>query len=99
MIRINETPDGIVFSIHVQPRASKNELCGEHDGALKVRLTSPPVEGAANKLCVEFFAKLLGVAKSKVSIISGEKSRHKTIRVAGASRSELLKLLESAASP
>lgn len=99
MIQITETPDGIVFSIHVQPRASKNELCGEHDGALKVRLTSPPVEGAANKLCIEFFAKLLGVAKSKVTIIAGEKSRHKTIRVTGASRAELLGIMDVATHP
>lgn len=96
MVEITETTDGIVFSVHVQPRASRNELCGEHDGAIKLRLTSPPVEGAANQLCVEYLAKLLGVAKSKVSIIAGEKSRHKTIRAKGASRADLIKVIESA---
>jgi len=64
-----------------------------HGDELKVRLTSPPVEGAANKLCAEFFAKLFGVAKSKVVIIAGEKSRHKTIRVAGIDKEAVLALL------
>ena len=50
--------NGTVVSLYIQPRASKNEVIGEQNGALKVRLTSPPVEGAANKLCCEFMAKL-----------------------------------------
>lgn len=74
---------GTVVSLHIQPRASKNEVIGEQDGALKVRLTSPPVDGAANKLCCEFMAKLCGVAKRDVSILSGEKSRHKRIIIYG----------------
>lgn len=77
--------DGTVVSLHIQPRASNNEIIGEQNGALKVRLTSPPVEGAANKLCCEFIAKLCGVAKRDVSILSGDKSRHKRIRISGLS--------------
>ncbi|HEX9079599.1 MAG TPA: DUF167 domain-containing protein, partial [Desulfuromonadaceae bacterium] len=64
-------------------RASKNEVCGIQDNALKVRLTSPPVEGAANKLCREFLAELFSVPKSAVEIVSGETSRHKRVRVSG----------------
>jgi uncharacterized protein (TIGR00251 family) len=75
--------DGTVVSLHIQPRASKNEIIGEQNGALKVRLTSPPVDGAANKLCCEFIAKLCGVAKREVSIVSGEKSRHKRVLISG----------------
>ncbi len=75
--------DGVLVSLHVQPRASKNEIIGERDGSLKVRLTSPPVEGAANKLCCEFIAKLCGVPKRDVSIQSGDKSRHKRLLVMG----------------
>ena len=75
--------DGTVVALHIQPRASKNEIIGEQNGELKVRLTSPPVEGAANKLCCEFIAKLCGVAKRDVSIRSGDKSRHKRLLVSG----------------
>jgi uncharacterized protein (TIGR00251 family) len=73
--------DSIVLSLHIQPRASKNEVCGVHEHALKIRLTSPPVDGAANKSCREFLADLFGVSKSSVEIISGETSRHKRVRI------------------
>lgn len=75
--------DGIVLNVHVQPRASKNQVCGLQGEALKIRLTSPPVDGAANKLCREFLADRFGVAKSCVEIISGETSRHKRVRISG----------------
>ncbi len=75
--------DGIVLTLHIQPRASKNEICGLQDNALKVRLTSPPVDGAANKLCREFLAGLFSVPKSSIEIVSGETSRHKRVRVTG----------------
>lgn len=75
--------DGVILSIHVQPRASKNQICGLQGEALKIRLTSPPVDGAANKLCREFLADLFGVAKSYVEIISGESSRHKRVKICG----------------
>ncbi len=80
-LKITGTENGVVFTIHVQPRASRNEVCGIQGEELKVRLTAPPVEDAANRLCVEFLAKLLGVPKSRVTILAGTKSRHKTIRV------------------
>uniref|UniRef100_A0A831UDE2 UPF0235 protein ENQ87_06680 n=1 Tax=Geobacter metallireducens TaxID=28232 RepID=A0A831UDE2_GEOME len=83
-LRITEHADGVTFSVHVQPRASRNGICGIQGDAIKLRLTSPPVEGEANRLCVEYLAKLLKVPKSAIVIIAGEKSRHKTIRVAGA---------------
>ena len=85
--------DGVALAILVQPRASKNQLCGVHGDELKVRLTSPPVEGAANKLCREFFAKLLGCPKSNVSLLSGHKSRHKRLLVEGVVYDEALAVL------
>jgi uncharacterized protein (TIGR00251 family) len=87
--------DGIVLSLHIQPRASKNELCGVQDNALKVRLTSPPVDGAANKLCREFLADVFKVPKSSVEIISGETSRHKRVRISGNDVARLVKIAES----
>lgn len=92
-LKITETADGVIFNIHVQPRASRNEICGIQGEEIKLRLTSPPVEDAANKLCMEFLAKQLGVAKSRVSIIAGTKSRHKTVRVSGITRETVLSLL------
>lgn len=62
---------------------------------MKVRLTSPPVEGAANKLCQEFLAKIFHVAKSDVRIISGEKSRHKTVAVQGITKKMVEELLST----
>jgi uncharacterized protein len=73
----------LVLSVYVQPRASRNQICGIQGEELKIRLTSPPVDGAANKLCREFVAELFDVAKSSVRIISGETSRHKRLLIAG----------------
>ena len=94
-LAITETAESSTFNVHIQPRASRNEICGLHDGSLKIRLTSPPVEGAANRLCTEFLAKLLGLAKSRVTIVAGEKSRHKTIRVEGATAADIRALIRT----
>jgi uncharacterized protein (TIGR00251 family) len=89
------TGNSIVLNLHIQPRASKNQVCGVHDNALKIRLTSPPVDGAANKLCREFLADLLDVPKSAVEIISGETSRHKRVRVTSSDPEQTRRLLDS----
>jgi len=73
--------ESVTLSLHIQPRASKNEVCGIQANALKLRLTSPPVDGAANRLCREFIADLFDVSKSSVEIISGETSRFKRVRI------------------
>ena len=75
--------DDLLLNVYVQPRASKNQVCGIQGEELKIRLTSPPVDGAANKLCREFVADLFDVAKSSVEIIAGETSRHKRLRITG----------------
>jgi uncharacterized protein len=80
---IDEINGGVLIRVYVAPRASSNKVVGEHNGALKVALTAPPVEGAANKALVEFLAKVLGVPKSSIAIISGDMSRNKTLRVDG----------------
>lgn len=74
------------------PRASKNQIVGEMDGCLKVRISAPPVNGAANEEVIRFFAKLFGVTRSSVSIVSGEASKTKRIRVAGAKPEQLRQL-------
>ena len=81
--------ESVTLSLHIQPRASKNEVCGVQDNALKIRLTSPPVDGAANKLCREFIADLFDISKSSVEIISGETSRYKRVRISGRDQEQL----------
>jgi len=93
---VSAQKDGVAISLFVQPRASKNSVCGVQGEELKVRLTSPPVEGAANKLCCAFFAKLLGVSKSSVTLLRGDKSRHKQIIVEGVSLEDVKKRLAQA---
>ncbi len=69
----------LLLSLYVQPRASRNELAGVHGDALKLRLTTPPVDGKANKAVIAFFAKLLKIPKSAIVIKSGLQSRSKKI--------------------
>lgn len=76
-------PDGLRLHVRVQPRASRDELTGLQDGYLRVRLTAPPVEGAANEACRAFLARLLGVPKGVVRQVAGEKAREKAFDVAG----------------
>jgi uncharacterized protein len=83
MVAIKETNQGITVAVRVHPRARKNAITGELGDALKVSLTTPPIEGRANEACIEFFAKLLKVPRSSVTIASGQTSRNKVIRVAG----------------
>lgn len=85
MFEIRELRDGISFAVRVHPRAKKDAITGEVGDALKVSLTSPPVDGRANEACVDFFAKLLEVPRASVSIASGQTSRNKAIRVIGLS--------------
>jgi len=89
VIPLHDTPGGVTFAVKVHPRAKKNAITGELGDALKVSLTAPPVEGRANEACIEFFAKLLKVPRSSVTIASGQHSRNKVIRVAGISAAEL----------
>ena len=79
MISIQENPRGVVFKVLIQPRSSKNTLAGLHDDALKVKLTAPPVNNAANRMCIKFLAKALGVPPSSLEIVSGHTSRNKQV--------------------
>ena len=73
------------LSIRIQPRASKNDIVFMEDGKLKIRLTAPPVDGAANESLVKFLADILSVTKSQVEILSGHTSREKIVRINGIS--------------
>ena len=93
MVAIKNSPNGITFAVKVHPRAKKNAITGAVGDALKLALTAPPVDGKANAACVEFFAKLLNLPRSSVTIAAGQTSRSKVIRVAGLSREEVRRRL------
>jgi len=93
MIPIHDTPAGATFEVKVHPRAKKNAITGEFGDALKLALTAPPVDGRANEACIEFFANLLKVPRSSVTIASGETSRRKVIRVARLSAEDIRRRL------
>ena len=90
---MNETEVGIELRVRAVPRASKNEIQGVHDGALKIRLTTPPVDGKANQALIKFLSKTIGVSKSQVELAKGDTSRHKTFNISGISPANLLKKL------
>ena len=91
---IQETPEGVILKAAIQPRGARNEIAGLKGDALKIRLTAAPVEGAANKMCVEFLAKTLKVRKSDVEIIRGQTSRSKKVLVRSATRKKIESLLK-----
>ena len=93
MLEIQERDGVVIFSVRVQPWASKDEIAGEMGGALKVRLQAPAVENRANEALVEFLAQLLKRPKSAVRLLSGERSRTKRVEVSGVARQQVLDLL------
>ncbi|GAW92591.1 DUF167 domain-containing protein [Calderihabitans maritimus] len=95
MSTIEDIPGGVRIKVRVQPRASKNELAGMWGDYLKVRLTAPPVEGAANRQCEEFFAGLLKVPKSSVRVVAGNTGRNKTVEIQGITGARVRKLLKT----
>lgn len=78
-----------LLKLHITPRGSRNEIIGRRGDALCVKITAPPVEGAANEAIVKFIADALGVRKNKVEIVSGGKSREKTLRITGLSDTDI----------
>lgn len=88
-LHIRKAEGAISFEVRVAPRASRDRIIGVRDGALKVSLTAAPVDGAANGALRKLLAKKLGVAKSDVEIIRGERARTKLIRVHGIDESDV----------
>lgn len=89
MIPVRDTPAGASFAVKVHPRAKKSAVTGAVGDALKIALTAAPVEGKANRACVEMLAEVLSVPRSSVSIAAGESSRQKVVRVAGLSAEQV----------
>src|SRR5579863_6997769 len=93
---VRDTASGATFQVKVQPRAKKNAIAGEVGDGLKLALTAPPIEGRANEACIAYFAELLNVPRSSVTIAAGHSNRNKVIRVAGLSASQVTERLKRA---
>ncbi|MGD0021576.1 MAG: DUF167 domain-containing protein [Smithellaceae bacterium] len=89
IIQVKESKKGLTFAIQVTPRASRAEITGGQDGALKLKVTAQPVEGVANIACINFLAKVLKLRKSQLEILAGEKSRKKVVLVKDISKKDL----------
>ena len=89
VLSIRDTPGGATFAVKVQARARKNAITGVVGDSLKLALTAPPVEGKANQACIEYLAEFLNVPRGSVTIVGGQTSRNKVIRVAGRTAAEI----------
>jgi uncharacterized protein (TIGR00251 family) len=89
LIKFEERGEAVFFSVRVVPRASKSEIAGEIGGGLKVRLCSPPVDGAANAELIKLLARTLAVSRGQVEIVSGQTSKTKRIRITGVTADEV----------
>lgn len=92
--RPGEHVGAVTFDILVQPRASRAKIGPRHDGRIKVAVTSPPVDGEANAAVIELLADALDVSKSAVTVVAGETSRRKTVRVEGVTAEQVDALCE-----
>ena len=97
MIGLREEADGVSFEVRVQPRSSKTEISGIQDGVLRVRLTSPPVDGAANRQCIELLSRKMKIPKRAIRIASGEKARRKRLKILGLGVEEMKNILNGLA--
>lgn len=86
---VRETKNGLSFDIHVNPHASRAGIAGISEGVLKVKVTAPPVEGAANEACIGLLSKKMGLRKSQIKISAGARGRKKTILVSEISKTDL----------
>ena len=87
---------GVTLRLHIQPGAKKTEVAGLHGEALKIRLAAAPVDGKANACLIAFLADQLGVAKAAISLVSGDTSRGKRVRIAGVTSAAVKSLLSAA---
>lgn len=99
MLTVTRRGDWALFAVRVVPRAGRDELAGIQDGVLRVRLTAPPVAGAANRALVEFLADRLGVPRRSVEIVAGYTGRRKVVRVSGLSPEQVIDRLQAPGQP
>ncbi|GIL16648.1 MAG: UPF0235 protein [Oligoflexia bacterium] len=89
-----ETSEGVIISLHVQPQAPKSQIIGEYNNCLKIKIKAPPVDGKANDEIIRFFSEILHCSKNKIEILKGDKSKQKKILVRGFSLTDVQTLLK-----
>ncbi|MDY6853557.1 MAG: DUF167 domain-containing protein [Thermodesulfobacteriota bacterium] len=94
MLFVNTKGDGLVLNVWVQPGSNRNKIQSITEDAIRIKVTSPPKEGLANKACTDFLAKELGVKRSQVEIIKGHKARKKKMRITGITQCKLEQILK-----
>ena len=95
MVVLRQRGEAVTFSVRVVPRASRNKIAGIQDGAVRIRLTAPPVEGAANEALIAFLSRVLHVTKRDIELVSGQTSRTKVVSVSHLSPEEVEARLRS----
>lgn len=80
---IETTKGGVRLHLFIQPKSSKNEVVGSHNGLLKIKITAPPVDGKANECLIEFLSDVFDIPKRDITIIRGETGRNKTVELSG----------------
>jgi uncharacterized protein (TIGR00251 family) len=95
MLRVIPVTGGVQFSVRLQPRASSSGIAGIHGDALKVRVTAPPVDNAANEMLVELLAATFGIPANSITIQSGAKSRTKVVRLIGMTEADVRRRVSS----
>ena len=90
---LRETADGVLLAVKLQPRASRNEIGEMLDGELKIKVTAPPVDAAANAALVELLAEKLDCARNRIELVRGHKSRHKIVKLHGFTAEEVLQAI------
>lgn len=80
---LTDTPAGAVLNLRIVPRAAKNAIAGEHGDVLKIRLSAPPVDGAANAALIEFLAEIFSLPRARVQLLSGATARTKRVLLCG----------------
>jgi hypothetical protein len=90
----HDTPDGCTLAVRIHPGARKNGITGTHDNAVKISLTTPPIEGRANEALIAFLSDQLRIPKSRIALLTGATSRTKTLRITGKSAAEVQAALD-----
>lgn len=91
---VKHVADGVQLSVKLQPRASRQQVAGVHGAELKISVTAPPVDAAANRALVEFLAEVLEVSRSGIELIRGHTSRHKTLLIHGLTAETVVERLQ-----